>query len=259
MSVYLPGLPGDLILFSPPNKNINIVTQTLFRFRKSKYSHVAIVVEQYNVIHAMPKSGVRNEKIRTILNSAQGDFVVYRNTSINTEERILKLQNSLNYFKGQFYNYGIGIRSSWNSSFCSELAAKAFNEININISNKFPHQTLPSDIYDTISTSPDWVDITNDFQQNYLGPSYLEVYDVVAKFYAAVEDYNQGMSFGQKQLLDRVNAVSAHSATPTNYKPARDYWTNNLGDRFSWVILLKRIKFTFISTTQFILTRFKKR
>lgn len=254
MSVDLPGLPGDLILFSPPKKSINIIIQTLLRLKKSKHSHVAIVVDPCNVIHAMPGLGVHNETIRNVLNSAQGDFVVYRNTTIQTEKDILELQDSLNYHRGQFYNYGIGLRHSWSSSFCSELAALAFKKININISNKSPNKTLPSDIYHMISTNPDWIYITKTFEEHYLSPSYKTVYDVAARFYSATEDFNQAGALGQKQLLDKLNKLSANSAMPTNYKPTRDYWTNDLGVKFSWVVLFNKIIFT----VQHLLSRSKK-
>jgi type I site-specific restriction-modification system R (restriction) subunit len=257
MSVDLSGLPGDLILFSPHKKNINIIAQSLLRLKKAKYSHVAIVVEPFNAIHAMPKLGVHAETIRNILKYAQGDFVVYRNASIQTEETLLKLQDSLNSHRGQFYNYGIGVRNSWNSSFCSELAALAFEKIGIKLSSKSPNKTLPSDIYDTVNTSSNWIAITEEFKKDYLGSSYEEVYDKLAKLHTVIENLNQDMSFGQKILTDRINAASACSAAPTNYKPVRDYWTNDLGDKFSWVIFFSFLGYKFRIVVRRLISYFK--
>ncbi|HDS5110213.1 TPA: hypothetical protein QHZ45_002331, partial [Klebsiella variicola] len=74
---------------------------------------------------------------------------------------------------------------------------------------------------------------TDYYKKDYLGDSYYKVYDKAAEFMMKVESLNQNMSFSQKLMLDKLNYVTKDSESPTNYSPARDYWTNLLGERFS--------------------------
>lgn len=239
MCVYLPGLPGDLILISPPHQSFNTCLQSLFRIKKARHSHVCIVLEQYNLIHAMPKSGVTIESIREILKNSDVKFQVFRNVHLQNEEAICQIKYALLYFLRQRYNYRFFFQSPWHSSFCSELASRAFEAVGISISNLPPKSTLPTDIYTHITQSSDWIDVTELFKYNYLSTHYKDVYDVAANFIKAAEYLNQDMSFGQQQLLDKVNFVTANSENPTNYKPPKNYWSNELGKKFSLTLHIR--------------------
>lgn len=234
MCVYLCGCIGDLIFISPHKKSLSTFLQSIFRFRVSKYSHVAISLDQYNAIHSSPIVGVKQDIIHGLLNNTKYDFSVFRNKSIQENEPLLiDLRNSLLYHTSQGYNYAFFIKSPWHSSFCSELAVRAFRLVGIKISNHSPQNTLPVDIYKYVLEAPDWIDITDYYKKDYLGDSYYKVYDKAAEFMMKVESLNQNMSFSQKLMLDKLNYVTKDSESPTNYSPARDYWTNLLGERFS--------------------------
>lgn len=240
MCVYLCGCTGDLIFISPHKKNPSTFFQSILRFRVSKHSHVAISVEQYTVIHSSPIDGVKHDIIRGLLNNTDCDFSVFRNKSIQENEPLLiELKHSLLYHTSQGYNYGFFIKSPWHSSFCSELAVRAFHLVGIKISNRPPQNTLPVDIYKYVLEAPDWIDVADEYKKDYLGDSYLTVYDKAAEFMIKLESLNQDMSFSQKLLLDKLNSVTKDSENPTNYRPVRDYWTNFLGERFSLKFFLK--------------------
>ncbi|HDN2513572.1 MULTISPECIES: YiiX/YebB-like N1pC/P60 family cysteine hydrolase [Providencia] len=239
MSVYLPALPGDLILISTPNKNLNRIAQSVLRLKTALHSHVAISTDQYCAIHAMPKNGVQIESIKSILADVKGDFVVYRNKNIQSNELLEKIRYELLSYSGQHYNFHFLIKQYWHSSFCSELAARAFESLNVKISKNDSKNTIPSDIYEFVQNNDEWVDITEIYKNEYLGKSYLEVYDVAAEFMIRTEHFNQDMSFGQQQLLDRINFITADSDNPTNHKPPRHFWTNDLTKKFSWKLLIK--------------------
>ncbi|MBU4682940.1 hypothetical protein KC222_13090 [Cedecea davisae] len=239
MCIYLIGLPGDLIFTSPPKKNFNVFSQSLLRFKKARYSHVAISVEQYIAIQAMPKDGVMLDSIRNILNDAEGGFSVYRYLPIQDNHILTELKHELLSYSRQSYNFAIFFRSPWHSSFCSELATRAFRSVGIQISNRPPQNTLPIDIYKHVAASTNWVDITKDYKNSYLSDSYSKAYDTAAQIVISLEYRNQDMAFGQQQLLDRINSLSKNSEQPTNHQPTRHYWTNHLEKKFSLTIYLK--------------------
>jgi len=238
-------LTGDIILFISSKESLNTFAQSVLRRKKAMHCHVAIAIKQGNAIHAMPATGVQLEGIRDILKDENGSFVVFRNDLLEFDEELLcRLEDELLFHSRQSYNFGLFFNSSACSSFCSELAAKAFENVGLRISGERPVCTLPVDIYEFVSLNREWRDVTQQYKDFFLDVEYDGGHDLVSKFVRDLELKNQDMALGQVYLLDKIKRVEiSNGLIPSEYKPTRDYWSNDevkrLGVFFTTVFLLK--------------------
>ena len=239
MSNNFPSQSGDLIFLSPAkNKSINTIAQSLIRLSRARQSHIAIVVKQGNVIHAMPKQGVQVESIRNLLKERKSKFFVFRKKGLSQSEKIVTLEDHLWHYNLQKYNYRFFFKSRRNASFCSELAAKSYAFINMKISDKAPGNTLPIDIYKHINTGNDWDNVTELYEKFFLRAEYPDVLEVASNFVREIELRNQAMSYGQNIFKGKIDLVakSTGSVSPKIDIP-RSYWTDPVQPSTSSVIL----------------------
>lgn len=219
-----PSQSGDIIFFSPSSKkSANTLAQQLIRGRESRHSHVAIAVKQGNAIHAMPSDGVHLSRIRELL-LINNHFSVYRNVDLSTDE-LCRLEDKLWYFNRQKYNFRFFMPSRRGASFCSELAAKAYRAVNVNISTRRPGATLPADIFDHISENAVWLDVTSLYRAFFLDENFDDGHDMASNFVQIIEQLNQNMAAGQQALIDRINYIHLKQGLPTpSISPTRKYW-----------------------------------
>lgn len=225
-----PSLPGDIILFSPSKKvSLNLFFQTKIGKRRALHSHVAITIKQGNAIHAMPKVGIQLVGIRELLLDRGEEFIVFRNKMVEGDAGYLyNLEDSLLFYLRQKYNYLFFASRRWNSSFCSELAVKAYRKIGISISNRKPSSTLPLDIFEHIKTSQNWSDVTEIYRDFFLNNPDSGIHDLAARFVKQLEYINQEMAFSQQELADKANLLKKVSKYhPLAMRPSRSYWSNN--------------------------------
>ncbi|CAI8944015.1 hypothetical protein EMIT0P2_50246 [Pseudomonas sp. IT-P2] len=157
-----PSCTGDIILFSRPNKSMNIIVQTVLRRKKAKHHHVAIALYNHSLIHAMPKLGIHLRPLVEYLNENK-EFVVFRHIASYDEQNSEHLERYLRHHNLQNYSLLNTIYTSPRHSFCSELAAKAYENSEMKLTNgdKKPKSILPFDIYNYVSSNPEWIDITH--------------------------------------------------------------------------------------------------
>lgn len=237
----VPSLTGDVIMFKSSKKGFNVVAQSFLRGKRAGHSHVAIAVKQGNAIHAMPGTGVQLQSIRELFLDKDNDLVVFRNSSLECNEKALcRLEDSLLFYQRQAYNYGLFVNRSSCASFCSELAANAYEKIGSRLSGKRPNSTLPVDIYECISSDSDWREVTDEYKSFFLDECYATVHDVAAEFVRNLEYANQGMARGQQLMLDQLRRAEAkNGAVPRNLQPTRDYWSNNGEGRIDIIFALR--------------------
>ncbi|BDT66114.1 hypothetical protein os1_02670 [Comamonadaceae bacterium OS-1] len=152
---------GDIILIRPLDgeKSANTLVQTLLRAKLAQFSHVAVAIGEFFAIHAMPAEGVH---IVPIDHFAIERIKVLRRKNIDGNLDLkLKLHDRLLYYFGQAYNKKFWFRRQETSSFCSELAAKAYKDIDLPLSRRRPKWVMPVDLQDLPST--DWIDVTETY------------------------------------------------------------------------------------------------
>ncbi len=228
-----PSQSGDIILLSPHAKSLNTKAQSLIRRKSAIHSHVAVAVKQGNAIHAMPKAGVHAATIRSLLTESDIEFLVFRNKKIKQNNELLyRLEDKLWYFNKQKYNFFLFFHSRTNASFCSELLAKAYKEIGIDVSSRRPSATLPVDIHEFVQKSTEWEDITSIYANFFLTQNCTPADDLASNFVRQIEEQNQSMTQGQRKLIDRINRIHRkNKISPTEIKPTRQYWNTDKKER----------------------------
>lgn len=163
MAAQLDPIIGDIFLIRShsQNKTPNTVAQTLLRFRKASFSHVAIQIGEFNTIHAMPKGGVHVVKTAELLKHISPEnAIVLRHRDMQKNVTLqIKLREKLFFYYKQPYNFAFFLRMREVASYCSELAAKAYKDIGVPISMKNPRHVLPVDL-EALRQHPDWQDVS---------------------------------------------------------------------------------------------------
>lgn len=229
-------LPGDIILIEPTKApSFNTSYQSAIRLRKSKYSHVAIVLDPGTIIHSMPKSGVSTElfsKFKTQLKSRR--FQVIRHVRMDKSESLrFELRNRLLFYRRQKYNFLFSFGNSKKTSYCSELAAKAYRDINISVCRKTPKRTLPIDLQPLLSNS-EWINVTPIYapERTHTATalkSFFEksnaLIDESAELNFQLEDLMQESVRQQKNMLMMINELHAiFGLNEVKLDFPREYW-----------------------------------
>ncbi|GKV95121.1 hypothetical protein H2Y56_10500 [Pectobacterium aroidearum] len=225
-----PSCTGDIILFSRPQKSANIVVQSVLTRCKAKHHHVAIALYNHSLIHAMPKLGIHLRPLVEYLNENK-DFVVFRHSSALSEISSEHLEKYLRYHHLQRYSLLNTIYTSPSHSFCSELAAKVYENSGMQLTHgkKKPKNVLPSDIFNYVSSSPDWVDITQHYKYFYFDNPESGSLILGAEIEQKLVDYTQQMGYGQQLLVNRINSIRTKQDHSADLLTApMSFWTNRL-------------------------------
>lgn len=228
-----PSCTGDIILFSRPKKSANIVVQSVLTRRDAKHHHVAIALYNHSLIHAMPKLGIHLRPLVEYLNENK-DFVVFRHAASLSEINSEYLEKNLRHHHLQRYSLLNTIYTSPRHSFCSELAAKAYENSGMQLThgNKKPKSVLPSDIFNYVSSSPDWVDITQHYKCFYFDNPESGSLMLGAEVEQKCVDYTQLMGYGQQLFVNRFNSVITNRGHSADLRTApMSFWTNSLAKR----------------------------
>lgn len=179
-------LAGDLILLRPSKggKSFNTIYQSALRMRKADFSHVAIALDPFTALHAMPTGGVQQVEISELLKGMDGScFRVLRNKAF---EQDLSLQQTIRkdllFHHGQPYNLAFSFRRRERSSYCSELAAKAYLRSGQPLSHKPPKKVLPVDI-ERLTNMPGWLVVTSIYIQTMKDEKTVESDPELQKFF----------------------------------------------------------------------------
>jgi hypothetical protein len=240
MNITTPAVTGDIILISQAKKNYNLVAQFLLRGKKAEHRHVAIALYNFSLIHAMPESGVHLVSLVKYLNENR-DFVVFRNRYATTDDYPYLLEKYIRYYNLQGYsvfNYYIHSRRH---SYCSELAAKAYEKSGLRlVEDKMKtRKVLPSDIYRHVSNHPDWLNITDEYKRFFFDNPNFGLLEKAADVEKFSVDFTQDMGHGQQKLSNTVNSLNSEEGNDEALlTPSMLYWSNNLANRSklqSWI------------------------
>ena len=217
-------------MLSRPQKNINLLIQSIFRFGKAKHSHVAITLGEFSLIHAMPKAGVRMQSLGEYLRENR-NFIVYRHKLASLEKSAHFLREHLQFHHLQKYGIFNVIFTNWRHSFCSELAAKAYKKANLKLTryNIYPKWVFPIDIFRHVSVDSDWVDVTEKYIDFFLKDEYFKIQKMASSFEQFNVEYTQKMGFEQQNLLDLINRSNNRNDEKEGItKPPMNFWSNRL-------------------------------
>lgn len=235
-NIKTPFKTGDIILIERP-KNKNLMIQSILRIKKAKHSHVAIVLSNMNLIHAMPKRGVCIESISSYI-AKNKDFCVFRNNKFASS--CDRSHEIIEHYYGQKYSLLSMMLNHHHhsSSFCSELVAKIYNKkVGIKITEKTTQKTLPIDIYDYISQSKDWHSVTNQYKR-FLRRNKNRNFDFLENIERKMIEFDQHMVYAKESLYLKINSVDKTELLPSG----REYWwSRNSQNSFG---IKHRIKFT---------------
>ncbi|MGU9830509.1 YiiX/YebB-like N1pC/P60 family cysteine hydrolase [Pseudomonas sp. LF242] len=228
MEVISPAITGDIILISQPQKNINLIMQSVLRLKKARHSHVAVALYGSILIHAMPRIGVHVLPLGEYLNQNQS-FVVFRHKLALREDKSEALEKHLRFHNLQSYSLFNMIFTSWRSSFCSELAAKAYqkSEIRLTKGDRKPKKVLPIDIYDHVSFDPEWHEVTDEYRAFFVNGEHSNLMAKMANIHQNLVELNQRMGFGQQIFTDMLNAAGARQGEEKSpITPPMVFWSN---------------------------------
>ncbi|MFG0541966.1 hypothetical protein ACF8EA_17485 [Pseudomonas sp. YQ_5] len=242
MEVRTPAITGDIILMCRPAKNSNLIAQSIFRQARARHSHVSIVLSEFSFMDAMRDSGVQVQSLASYLNENR-DFQVYRNNQLLVGGKLGQLRENLQFYSRQKYSLRGILFPTWRHSFCSELAAKAYDGTGVKLTtkNRNPRHVLPVDIYKHISTSPDWVEVTQEYKDAFFDSDHLSLLDDASKIDRFNVDLTQQMGFSQQAFSDLAYRATQHSDEPLVIEPNMRYWSNPLAGKVS---IIWRVGFT---------------
>lgn len=155
--------PGDILLLSGSSKTrlLNLGYQWAARRQTAKYTHVALVLSPFRIIHAIPGEGVEIRAWSDVRDEYEvGESAVARFRCLDAGQRE-KLSARATYYFGQRYN----IFEMYNPSeifenqqgiVCSQFVAQVFEDIGIACTDGGARNCLPADIDTYAQENRDW-------------------------------------------------------------------------------------------------------
>ncbi len=206
---YLRGIfphakAGDLLLFEPDPtaKSGSVSIQRILRFaRFVRFSHVAIALNSVHAIHSVPGRGVHISRLSELISERHfysGRVEAFRHATLDCDVGLCKdIERELWHYFNQPYFHPLH-RIGDKSSYCSELAAKAYLKIGVRLTRRSPRRTLPLDIEQAVS-SPEWLKVSVQYllpvvepdMTSLLGPDTVDAADLresVAKIRLAQDE-----------------------------------------------------------------------
>lgn len=250
--------PGDILLLSGKSKGrpFNLGYQSIVRGTHARYTHVALVISPFRVIHAIPGEGVEIRAWREIR-----DHYNIRESSVARfqyldEARLDKLRLKANYYFGQRYSLLALSKSSetFNNQkgiVCSQFVAQVFHDVGIMCASDGARKCLPADIHTHTQDSPDWLRIPLceylfDFPQkpdyDFLGKSRdisFELDGYAAKMVKENYSTSQAIVAMETTLQSMVMAVDSGQLTAMKFIATYDYSSDALSPRH-WIAEWKR-------------------
>ena len=161
-------LPGDILLVTGENKlSSSLIKAQRVLYSNASSSHVEFSLGDGIFIHSTNDKGVHLTLLIDEDEACNHNWRVIRHKSIteycsDTE----KLQEAAMYFYAQDYNKAFMGSGNNNSSFCSELVAKAYARAEIEIiERKSPSKVTPAHFDKEANNLEDWVDVTDEYKK----------------------------------------------------------------------------------------------
>ena len=158
---------GDILLVTGSAKSSKglVAGQKAIIYDKAVSSHAAFSLTDGSFIHSTTDKGVHLAFFPDIIQDCEDGWRVIRLKELDEEKRRLLLAGA-NHFLSQDYNYGLLGKGSDSSSFCSELAAKAYQRAGVHILNGLqPSKVAPAHFDIEADLQKDWTDVTEDYRK----------------------------------------------------------------------------------------------
>ena len=214
---YTNAQSGDILLICSHSvtKSWNLLAQSSLRGRTASYSHVAIALDTKSAIHSMPGGGVQTAPLASLLHQDSTLwFDVFRHNDVaNDSDKQTRLRESLIHFLEQPYNKWFFARFRERSSFCSELAAKAYARIGLPLSHRSPRFVLPIDL-EELEHRLGWTKVTVEYHYTLrdllsFDPIFHDAIEQAEKLDDIFEDLAQGQLELEKMERDLVLKLEA--------------------------------------------------
>lgn len=226
---YLCRLAGDIIFISAA-KNVsgNLIGQSALRMKKATYSHVAITLDHGSIIHAMKGQGVIQEDIETILSQAKDRPIkVIRHIALDNGDSLhQELYKRVLYYHQESYNSKLFLNRKEGSSFCSELAAKAYSDIGIAITKRKPKNTLPLDIH-TASDSDQWLDVTDLYLNDIYDETTNNTFSKMSEYHRYMNETIHEQAKKQRETLKLINKFNTTYGQPEQKLDIQPEYSNS--------------------------------
>ncbi|MBW1250033.1 hypothetical protein HX799_10855 [Pseudomonas tolaasii] len=156
--------PGDILLLSGKSKNrpLNLGYQSIARVGQALYTHVALVISPYRVMHAVPGEGVEIRAWREIRETYDlGKSSVARLRELDEDLRV-KLLARANYYFGLRYSVlALAEKpetfSHQESIVCSQFVARVLHDVGVKCTSGRVRKCLPADIHNHTAGSLNWL------------------------------------------------------------------------------------------------------
>lgn len=161
-------MPGDLFLMCGDAKSSEWLARIQKAiYNKAKSSHVMISMGDGAFVHATPDGGVNFTSYPSIADSMKDGWRVIRRSQL-TQNNYDDLQKSTMFYAGQAYNYKFFLQGNDSSSFCSELAAKIYSMVGIELTaEKEPSKTTPAHLDRIADEGDPWKDVTDLYRNGF--------------------------------------------------------------------------------------------
>ncbi|WP_201618403.1 YiiX/YebB-like N1pC/P60 family cysteine hydrolase [Psychrobacter urativorans] len=161
-------LPGDILLVTGESKlSSSLITAQKIIYSNVSSSHIEFSLGDGIFIHSTNDKGVHLTLLVDEDEACNHNWRVIRHKSITEScSDTEKLQEAAMYFYAQDYNKAFMGSGNNNSSFCSELVAKAYARAEIEIiGGKSPSKVTPAHFDKEADNLKDWVDVTNEYRK----------------------------------------------------------------------------------------------
>lgn len=156
--------PGDILLLSGKSKTrpFNLGYQSIAQVSPALYTHVALVISPYRVIHAVPTEGVEIRAWREIRETYDLERSSVARLQELDEDLRAKLLVQANYYFGLRYSVlALGEKpetfSHQKGIVCSQFVARVLHDVGVTCTSGRVRKCLPADIHKHTEGSSEWL------------------------------------------------------------------------------------------------------
>ncbi len=195
---------GDILIVQGKSNMSKILVQAQKPFYfKNTASHILIAIADGFYIHATGDKGVHVITFKEILPQIENNWKAIRLKSL-VEDQKSRLMEVVNFYRGQGYNKKFFIPVQ-DASFCSELAAKIYQQADISILNDLnPQYIKPSNFDKEAERQNEWVDITietRDIFEKFDKESYFKILELCQQRVYSLIDHRRDMDKFLEQIF----------------------------------------------------------
>lgn len=158
--------PGDILLLSGDSKGrpYNLGYQSVVRLKRARYTHVALVLSPYRIIHATLGKGVEIRAWSEIRHQYDPQASSVARLESIEDGHLERLSERAKYYYGQRYSvFALPMPSeafeNQQGIVCSQFVAQVFHDIGIHCTGNGARKCVPADIDSYTGASSEWLRI----------------------------------------------------------------------------------------------------